>query len=139
MPAGRPADGSQVTDPYAHRGGSIRELADDAVLLAVGEEAREEDLEPLFEALRPLLEARAPAKLLVDASRLAATPLRVRWQVLRNMRAQRSLVARTAVFGLSERLETLLWIALGVSRRRNLRTFLWRHEAETWLAGRRLP
>jgi len=128
-----------VTDPTARERGTIRELADDVLLLTVGEETREEDLDAFFAALRPLLEARAPARVLVDASRFSGTPLRLRWQMWRRMRAERAWIGRTAVFGLSDRLETLLWVLPVPGRRRNVRTFLWRHEAEEWLADPSLP
>jgi hypothetical protein len=44
----------------------------------------------------------------------------------------KSFIERTAIYGLSPKLEVLLWIVFSLSRRSNIRTFLWRHEAERW-------
>ena len=118
---------------------SIQELDDAVLFLTVGGAVREEDIDPFFETFQPLLEERTPARILVDASQLGETDKRVRWQLVKRMRANKPLIERTAIFGLSPRLETVLWILFSLSGRSNIRTFLWRHEAEAWLADKPLP
>jgi hypothetical protein len=118
---------------YEHSSGKISQLDDQTLYLSVGGDVREGDLEPFFEALEPLVEKRSPARILIDATYLSETPLPLRWQILKRMRGLGSWVERMAIFGLSPRLEILLWILFTISRREDIRTFLWRHEAESWV------
>ena len=118
---------------YDHCSASIREIDENTLFVIVGDDAREEDVDPFFETFQPLVEQRSPARVLVDATRLGRTTLRLRWELVRQLRTTRPLIERSAIFGLSSKLETLLWILFTVSRRSNVRTFLWRHEAEAWL------
>ena len=118
---------------YEHCSASIQELDKNTLLVVVGGDAREEDVDAFFETFQPLVEERAPARVLVDASRLGGTTLRLRWVLVRRLRANKLFVERSAIFGLSSRLETLLWIVFSLSGRSNIRTFMWRHEAEAWL------
>ena len=120
-------------------GASIDELEGDVVFVVVGEDRREEDVVPFFESLRPVLEERAPAQVLVDASRLGPLSFRMGWTIARRMHGSASFVRRTSIFGLSSWLETALWLLFSVRRKKNIRTFLWRHEAETWLREGSLP
>lgn len=118
---------------FQHASGSIAALDAQTLFLSVGDDLREEDVDPFFEVLSPLVEERRPARMVVDATCLAATTLRLRWQILKRARRLRSRVERTAIYGLPPKLETLLWIVLALVRRRDVRTFLWRHEAEGWV------
>lgn len=118
---------------YEHPSASIQELDEQTLFVVVGIDAREEDVEPFFETFQPLLHERTPTRLLVDASRLGQTTARLRWELVKRLWTDRPPVERSAIFGLSSQLETLLWIVFSVSRRSNIRTFLWRHEAEAWL------
>ncbi len=124
-----------VNTLYEHCSAMIQELDERTLFLCVGGDAREEDVEPFFEVFQPLVEERTPALILVDATQLKDTTLKLRWEILKRIRANKPFIERSAIFGLSERLETLLWIVFSLSRRTNIRTFLWRHEAETWLYG----
>lgn len=118
---------------YEHCSASIRELDERTLFVVVGEDAREEDVAPFFETFQPLLEERRPARVLVDASRIAETPLKLRWALLKRGFAHKPLIERSAIFGLPSKLETLLWVFLSLRRGSTVRTFLWRHEAEAWL------
>ena len=120
---------------YEHSSGTIAEIDDQTLFLSVGGDVREEDVEPFFEVFGPLVASRAPTRILVDATYLGETPLRLRWQLVRRMRGLRSRVARTAIFGLPPRIETVLWVLLALGRREDIRSFLWRHEAESWVRG----
>jgi hypothetical protein len=120
---------------YEHCSASIRELDDHTIAVTVGGDAREEDVEPFFEIFQPLMEELAPVRVLVDGTYLRETTLRVRWEILKRLRANKPFIERSAIFGLTPRLETLLWIVFGLSGRSNIRTFLWRHEAKAWLRG----
>ncbi len=118
---------------YEHCSASIRELDENTLFVIVGGDAREEDVDPFFETFQPLVVERNPARVLVDASRLGETTLKLRWRLLKHLRANKPFVERSAIFGLSPRLETLFWIVFSLSGRSNIRTFMWRHEAEAWL------
>jgi hypothetical protein len=118
---------------YEHSSASIQELDDQTLYLAVGGDVREEDLEPFFETFEPLVNARGPVRILVDATYLGETSLPLRWQILKRMRGLQNAVERMAIFGLSPKLEMLLWILFTLRRREDVRTFLWRHEAESWV------
>jgi hypothetical protein len=123
---------------HEHYSVSIQELDNGVLFLIVSGEVREEDIDPFFETFQPMLEERTPARILVDGSQLGETGRRVRWELVKRMRANKPLIDRTAIFGLPPRLETVLWILFSLSGRSNIRTFLWRHEAEAWLAGKPL-
>jgi hypothetical protein len=126
----------RVVDPlYEHCSATIQELDERTLFLTVGGDAQEEDIDDFFDVFQPLVEERAPTRVLVDASRLGETTLRLRWRILQRVRANKPLIERSAIYGLSERLESLLWVVFTLSGRSNIRTFLWRHEAEAWLAG----
>jgi hypothetical protein len=118
---------------YEHCSASIQELDENTLFVAVGGDAREEDVEPFFEIFQPLVMERNPVRVLVDASLLGETTLKLRWLLLGHLRANKPFIERSAIFGLSSRLETLLWIVFSLSGRSNIRTFMWRHEAEAWL------
>jgi hypothetical protein len=121
-------------DPlYEHCSATIEELDERTLYLTIGGDAREEDIDELFDVFQPLVEERTPTRILVDASRLSETTLRVRWEVLKRLRGNKPFVERSAIFGLSERLEALLQIVLKLSGRTNIQTYMWRHEAEAWL------
>ena len=121
---------------YEHPSASIQLLDEETLFVVVGVDAREEDVEPFFETFQPLLHERSPKRLLVDASRLGETTVRLRWEVLKRLWSERPSVERSAIIGLPARLETFLWIVFSLSRRSNVRTFLWRHEALAWLEAR---
>ncbi len=123
----------EVQALYEHSSGTIAEIDEQTLFLRVGGDVRDEDVAPFFEAVEPLVASRSPARILVDATYLGETSLRLRWQIIKRMRDLRSRVARTAIFGLSPRLEVLLWILFAIRRREDVRTFLWRHEAESWV------
>jgi hypothetical protein len=118
---------------YEHCSASIREVDEHTLFVTVGGDAREEDIEPFFEIFQPLLEELTPVRVLVDATYLRDTTLAVRWGILKRIRANKPFIERSAIFGLTPRLEALLWIVFTLSGRSNIRTFLWRHEAEAWL------
>jgi hypothetical protein len=122
-----------VSAVYEHTSASICELDDDLIYLRIGLDAREEDVDPLFENFRPLVVGRDRIRVLFDASRLAEAPARVRWEFVRRMVASQRGIARLAIFGLTARMEALLCLAVTLTRRRNVRAFMWRHEAESWL------
>jgi hypothetical protein len=120
---------------YEHSSASISELDDQTLFLAVGGDVREEDVEPFFEALREITQARRPARILVDATYFGETSLRLRWRIARRLRDIRGLVERTAIYGLPPKLEALLWLVFTLAGRSDVRTFLWRHEAQSWVLG----
>ncbi len=118
---------------YEHCSASIQEIDKNILFVVAGGDAREEDVDLFFETFQPLVEERTPARVLVDATRLGGTTLKLRWELVKRLRASKPFIERSAVFGLSPRLDTLLWIVFTLSRRSNIRTFMWRHEAEAWL------
>ncbi len=123
---------------YEHSSVRINELDEQTLLLQVGGDVREEDVEPFFEALETIVEGRSAARILVDATYFGETKLRLRWQIVRRLREVREVrerIERTAIYGLSPKLEALLWLVFTLGRRTNIRTFLWRHEAENWVLG----
>ena len=120
---------------YEHSSATIAELDEQTLYLAVGGDVREEDLEPFFDTFEPLVSERGPVRILVDATYLGETALSLRWQIMKRMSGLRSVVDRMAIFGLSPRLEILLWLAFTLRGREDVRTFLWRHEAESWVLG----
>ena len=118
---------------YEHASATITELDDRALFLSVGGDVREEDVAPFFDALHEIVVQRRPARILVDATYFGETSLALRWRIVRQLRDFRPLVERTAIYGLSPKLEALLWLAFTLARRTDIRTFLWRHEAENWV------
>ena len=116
---------------YEHSSAKIAELNERTLFVSVGGDVRDEDVEPFFEILQPLVGQRT--RVLIDATYLAEVTLPLRWQILKRIGGHRARVERTAIFGLSPKLETLLWLFFTLSGRRNIRTFLWRHEAENWI------
>lgn len=122
-----------MTELFEHSCACIGAIDDQTLFLRVGGDVRDEDVEPFFEVLGELVEERSPARILVDATYLGETDLRIRWRIWKALRGLHARVERTAVFGLPPRLEGLLWLALALLRRHDVRSFLWRHEAQRWV------
>lgn len=120
---------------YEHSSARIDEIDDRTLFVRVGGDVRDEDLDPFFELLADLLSARGPARILVDASYLGETEPRLCWRILRRARSLGRRIERTAIFGLPPRLDALLWVGTALLRRRDVRSFLWRHEAQSWVRG----
>ena len=67
------------------------------------------------------------------AGGLGKSSLNLRWKLAMRMKQNRGLIRRSAVFGLSERLTTVVRIILRASGRTNVRIFDTRDAAEKWL------
>jgi hypothetical protein len=111
----------------------IEEIAEGTLFVALAGDAKDPDFDEFFQKFQPLLEARAPAKVLIDATHLGASSLSLRWKLAMTMKQNRPYIRRSAVFGLSERLLTVVRIILRASGRNNVKSFAERSEAESWL------
>ena len=111
----------------------IEELPSGILVTTVWGEGTRDDLNALFDAYQPLLEAHAPVRTLTDVSGLGDVSWSARWAFAERMKENRRLIDKSAVIGLSPRLEVVLRVVLRVSRRTDLRTFDTRAAAEAWL------
>jgi hypothetical protein len=93
------------------------------------------DVEELFAAYQPVLEAHAPALTMADLTALEDLELSARWAFAERMRKNRRFVLRSAVLGLRPELELVIRVLMRVSGRKNLKVFDDRADAETWLLG----
>jgi hypothetical protein len=113
----------------------IEVLGESTLFVSLVGDVEDSDLDDVFGVFQPALVERAPAKVLIDASGLGDSSLSMRWQLAMRMKANRSYVDRTAVFGVPGSLEAALRIVLRASGRSNIRIFSSRAEAEDWLAA----
>ena len=127
------ADAGCVDCLYEHSSASVLELNERTLLVRVGGDVRAEDIAPFFEALDGFLAERPGVRVLIDATYFGEAELGLRWHILRRLRTVWNRIDRTAIYGLSPKLEALLWLAFTLGRRTDVRTFLWRHEAEGWV------
>ena len=113
----------------------IEELPSGILVTTVWGDGTRDDLEELFGAYQPLLESHAPVRTLTDVSQLGDVSWGARWTFAERMKQNRRLIWKSAVIGLSPRLEVVLRVVLRVSGRTDLRTFDSREAAEAWLVG----
>ena len=111
----------------------IEETADGILLVNLAGDAKDPDFDEFFGKFQHLLEERAPATVSIDAGALGESSLNLRWKLAMRMKQNRGLIHRSAVFGLSERLTTVVRIILRASGRTNVRIFDTRDAAEKWL------
>ena len=117
----------------------IDEIDERTLFIRVDGDADESDLDPFFQVVQPLLEERAPARVLIDAVRLGDSTLGFRLKLAMRMRANKPLIERSAIFGLPRRQHEMLRLLLRASWDANVRTFMWRHEAMSWLDSGCVP
>lgn len=84
-------------------------------------------------AIQPHLEAHAPVRYLVDVSEIPELGLDERWKLSSRMKANRALIHRTAVLGLSTARLFMFNVIVRASGRSNLRAFNDPVEARRWL------
>lgn len=135
LPRRRSADGLRMPAAPQPFSAIIDEIDEQTLFIRVEGDANESDLDQFFEIVQPLLEERAPARVLIDAARLRDSTLGFRFKLAVRMRANKPLIDRSAIFGLPRRQESVLRVLLRLSGRSNVRTFMWRHEAEVWLTS----
>jgi hypothetical protein len=98
-----------ITHPHV----VIEEHAPDLLVCRLRGEADASMVDEVFALAQPLLEARAPVRVIIDARGFADMSLSARWQLAMRIRENRQLISRTFVFGLSD---TMLFIARVVLR-----------------------
>lgn len=109
------------------------QIEDDIVLSTLWGEGDTPDVEEYVAALVPILQMRAPACVLTDATDIEDLTLRARWVYAQKMTEHRRFISRSAVIGLSPRMDVVLRVLVRASGRSDLRVFFSRREAMIWL------
>ncbi len=85
---------------------------------------------------RAMLKPIAPARSLMDASKIGDLSMSARWRFAQELKKNRTLVSRSAVYGLSPQLQTIMRILIRASGRTDLRGFPSESAALAWLRER---
>ena len=109
------------------------EIDDGVVVSTLWGEGDTPDVEEYVAALVPILQLRAPACILTDATDIEDLTMRARWVYAQRMTEHRRFLARSAVVGLSPRMDVVLRVLVRASERSDLRVFYSRQEAMAWL------
>ena len=92
-----------------------------------------ETLAEIFSRLRPVLEAEAPVLYLNDMRRIGESSLSTKWYAAQQLKANRPLIRRSAVFGASTGLVASAGAILRVAGRDDIKLFREQEEAVAWL------
>jgi hypothetical protein len=111
----------------------IEETGEGSLFVKLAGDAKDPDFDEFFEKFQFLLEERAPATVLIDATSLGESSLSLRWKLAMRMKKNREFILRSAVFGLSDRISTVVRIILRASGRTNVKIFETRGDAESWV------
>lgn len=87
----------------------------------------------ILDQIQGHLEQRAPVRYLVGFSGMEDLTLAERWRVADRMRANRRFISRSAIYGLSGKLEFAFRVIVRVSGREDLRAFRSEARAREWL------
>lgn len=109
------------------------EVDEDVIVATLSGEGDTPDVDEYVAALMPILKLRAPARVLTDATELDDLTMRARWAYAQRMAEHRHLIAKSAVIGLSSRMETVIGLLIRASGRSDLRLFPDRAQAMAWL------
>lgn len=109
------------------------EIDDGVVVSTLWGEGDTPDVEEYVAALVPILQLRAPACILTDATDIEDLTMRARWVYAQKMTEHRRFLARSAVVGLSPRMDVVLRVLVRASGRSDLRVFYSRQDAMAWL------
>lgn len=109
------------------------EIDDGVVVSTLWGEGDTPDVEEYVAALVPILQLRAPACILTDATDIEDLTMRARWVYAQRMTEHRRFLARSAVVGLSPRMDVVLRVLVRASGRSDLRVFYSRQDAMSWL------
>lgn len=88
-----------------------------------------------FSTFHEVLEANAPARLVIDMGALAPLSMSTRWRLGERMKAQRHLIHRTGVYHTSDWAQVAGRILLRVTGRNNIALVKTRDEALEYVAG----
>jgi hypothetical protein len=96
------------------------------------------EVDAILDRIQVHLEERAPVYYLVGFKGMEDLSLAERWRVAGRMRDNRKFITRSAVYGLSTKLQFAFRVIIRVSGRDDLRAFRTEDHARTWLeAGMR--
>lgn len=109
------------------------EVDDDIVVAKLSGEGDTPDVDEYVRALVPILQLRAPARILTDATELEDLTVRARWAYAQRMAEHRKYIAKSAVIGLSPRMDAVIGLLIRASGRSDLRVFSDRSAAVAWL------
>jgi anti-anti-sigma regulatory factor len=103
-----------------HPNAVVEEHAPDLLVFRLRGEGDASTVDEVFALVQPLFEARAPVRVIIDASGFADLSMSARWRLAMRTKENRPLISRTFVFGLSDTMRFVGQVIVRASGRKNI-------------------
>ncbi|MFW6051832.1 MAG: hypothetical protein ACODAU_11695 [Myxococcota bacterium] len=99
---------------------TVEEHAKDLLVFRLVGEGDDSTLDEAFGLIQPLLEERAPVRVIIDGRGFADLSMSARWKLAMRMKENRPLIGRTFIFGLSDAMQFAARVVIRASGRTNV-------------------
>lgn len=99
---------------------TVEEHAGDLLVFRLVGEGDDSVLDDAFGSIQPLLEERAPVRVIIDARGFADLSMSARWKLAMRMKDNRPLIGHTFIFGLSDTMRVVARVIIRASGRTNV-------------------
>ncbi len=109
----------------------VEEHARDLLVVRLRGEADDTAVDEAFGLVQPILESRAPVRVIIDGRGFADLSMSARWRLAMRVKENRALIRRTFVYGLSEAMTFVARVVVRASGRENIELVESEAEART--------